>query len=260
MDGGSNDGTLQILERYRDRLQFVSAPDDGAPDAINRGFRRSRGSIFNWIGSDDLYLPGAIRAAVERFNDAPHAGVVYGGGVWIDEEGKELGDYPVAQPFDAAMLARECPLCQPAAFMRREVFEAAGLLRPELHFTFDYDLWIRLSKICRFEYLSRPLAASRMHRANKTLGSRTAVFKENIELLRRHFGYVPLNWVYGYLTYLRDGRDQFFDKLEHSPWTYLMSLPAGLKYNYRHPWRYWREWSGKLSAGNLRQLRRTRSE
>jgi hypothetical protein len=99
-----------------------------------------------------------------------------------------------------------------------------------------------------------------MHRANKTLGSRTAVFKENIELLRSHFGYVPLNWVYGYLTYLRDGRDQFFDKLEHSPWTYLMSLPAGLKYNYRHPWRYWREWSGKLSAGNLRQLRKTRSE
>ena len=59
MDGGSTDGTLKILERYRGRLQFVSEPDGGAADAINRGFRKAKGEILAWLGADDLYLPGA---------------------------------------------------------------------------------------------------------------------------------------------------------------------------------------------------------
>jgi hypothetical protein len=94
-----------------------------------------------------------------------------------------------------------------------------------------------------------------MHRDNKSLGSRAKVFEENIAVLRRHYGYVPLNWVYGYLSYLRDGRDQFFEPLQHSPAAYLAALPAGLRYNYRRPWRYLREWGSRLSPANLRRKR-----
>lgn len=254
MDGGSTDGTLDILERCRERLQYFSAPDDGAADAINRGFRRSRGSIFAWLSADDLYFPRTVETVVRHFAASKETDVIYGEGIWIDEKGTELGRYPTQAPYHARLFERECAICQPATFMRREAFETAGTLRRDLHFAFDYDLWIRLSRAHHFEAIPEMLAASRMHRRNKTLGSRRRVLEENIDLLRRHYAYVPLNWVYGYLSYRRDGRDQFFDPLRHSFVTYLMSLPEGLKYNYRHPWRYMREWSDKLAGKNLRWL------
>ena len=258
MDGASTDGTVDILDRYRDRLRYVSAPDGGAADAINRGFAQCSGSIFGWLNSDDIYLPGAIATVVRRFADSPKADVLYGEAVWIDEEEKEIGRYPTASPYRQGIFEKECGICQPATFMRREAFEHVGMLRADLHFTFDYDLWMRLSPERRFEAVPDLLAASRMHRENKSLGSRRQVFEENIDLLRRHYAYVPLNWVYGYLTYLRDGRDQFFEPLRHSAITYLASLPAGMTYNYRHPWRYLWEWGSRLTRAGL-PLRRKSS-
>ncbi len=244
MDGGSTDGTLEILDRYHGRLQYVSAPDGGAADAINRGFKQSRGSIFAWLSADDLYFPGAIENVVRQFANSPDVGVIYGEGVWIDEDDNEIGRYPTAAPYHEGIFECECGICQPSAFMRRDTFEAAGMLQRDLHFAFDYDLWIRIARVRRFQAISSVLAASRMHRKNKTLGSRRAVFEENIDVLHRHYGYVPLNWVYGYLAYRRDGRDQFFEPLRHSAGAFLMSLPEGLKYNRKHPLRYAREWAG----------------
>lgn len=256
MDGGSNDGTLEILERYRDRLTYVSAPDRGAPDAINRGFARSGGEIFAWLNADDLFLPGAIRTIVRHLAASPQVDVVYGEGNWIDEEGQTMGRYPTVSPYRPESFRQECGICQPAAFLRRGAFLAVGMLEPDLHLTFDYDLWIRLSRNHRFEAIPEVLAASRMHRDNKTLGSRETVFDENIAILRRHYGYVPVNWVYGRLIHRRDGRDQFFEPLRHNPFTYLASLPAGMRYNYRRPWRYLREWAGRLTRESLRRAGR----
>src|SRR5271165_7220284 len=223
MDGGSTDGTLAILEPYRDRLSWFSGPD-GAAAAINSGFARTRGSIVAWINADDAYEPGAISAAVAGLAQAPDAAAVYGEGVWIDEYDGLLGQYPTAMPFDAAGLAYECFLCQPAVFMRREALQAAGGMDAHLH---DYDLWIRLSRVGPFVLIPVRLARSRMHRENKTLCARKQVFQENIRVLRRHYGYVPVKWVYGYLSFLRDGRDQFFEPLRSRPLVYLASLPAG---------------------------------
>jgi glycosyltransferase involved in cell wall biosynthesis len=254
MDGGSTDGTVEILKRHSSRLRFVSAHDGGAADAINRGFEQCRGSIFGWLNADDVYLPGAIRKAVKRLAAVPEADVVCGQGCWIDEGDQPLGPYPTAIPGDARGLERECGLCQPAVFFRREAFESAGGLNAKLHFAFDYDLWIRLARQGRFAAIPEMLAASRMHRDNKTLGSRRRVFQENIELLRSHFGYVPLNWVYGYVSYLKDGRDQYFEPLRHSALAYATSLPVGIAYNYRRPWRYVKEWASRLKS-NEREKR-----
>jgi glycosyltransferase involved in cell wall biosynthesis len=253
MDGGSTDGTTQILDRYRGRLTYVSAPDGGAPDAINRGFERSRGEIFAWLNADDLYLPGAIRTAVQHFARSPHLDVVYGEGIWIDEEGKTLGRYPTLAPYRPDAFQQECGICQPAAFLRRDAFVRAGMLQPELHLTFDYDLWIRLSRDCRFEAIPQVLAASRMHRDNKSLGSRGNVFAENIAILRKHYGYVPVRWIYAQLAHRNDGRDQFFEPMQHSVLTYLATLPAGLRHNYRQPWRYLWEWASRLTPQNIRK-------
>ncbi len=258
MDGGSTDGTLEILNRYRDRLRIVSAPDEGTADAINRGFRLSRGEIFAFLNADDTYLPGAVRAAVEYLAAHPDAGGVYGDANWIAADGRPLGPYPTRE-FDPAALAEECFICQPACFLRRQVFEQAGMLDTQLHCSFDYDLWIRIARFSRLGYLKRPLANSRMRRENKTLRQRELVFRESIALLKRHFGYAPFCWVYSYTAFLLDRRDQFFEPLRPSLTKLLVSLPLGLRYNPRHPLRVIREWSACLTlAGAERQWQRIR--
>ncbi|HLG95885.1 MAG TPA: glycosyltransferase family 2 protein [Bryobacteraceae bacterium] len=252
MDGGSTDGTLSILRRFSNRLHFISAKDRGAADAVNRGFQQCRGSIWGWINSDDVYCPGAITKAVKQFCGLPDIDIVYGAGQWIDEDGDRIGPYPTLIPFDPEALGRSCGICQPAAFFRREAFEAVGGLNPSLHVAFDYDLWIRLSRERRFQAIPELLAESRMHSGNKSLARRRQVFAENIEVLRRNFGYVPPQWVYGYMTFLRDGRDQFFEPLRHSALNYLVSLPAGLAYNRERPLRYICEWAAQLKSADLK--------
>ncbi|HEY6990728.1 MAG TPA: glycosyltransferase family 2 protein [Bryobacteraceae bacterium] len=254
MDGGSTDETLSILKRYRGRLQYVSAPDNGAADAINRGFLKSTGAIFGWLNADDYYLPGAVRAAVRQLEADPEAVVVYGEALWIDEQNRELGRYPTVTPYRPDMWRHECSICQPAAFIRHDAFAGVGMLDRNLHFAFDYDLWIRLAAAGRFTAIPDTLAASRMHAASKTLGGRRLVFEENIAVLQKHFHYVPVNWVYGYLSFLRDGRDQYLAPLRHSPALYLASLVMGSRYNYRHLWRYWREWASRITPTTFRKL------
>src|SRR5580704_3967094 len=96
MDAGSTDGTVDILKRYDRRLRWISQPDRGAPDAINRGFALSRGEIFTYLNADDVYLPSAVSTAVRSF----HGDVVYGGAWWIDDAGARLAPYPV-RDFDS---------------------------------------------------------------------------------------------------------------------------------------------------------------
>ncbi len=162
MDGGSTDGTLDILRSHADRLTYVSERDDGAADAINQGFAKAQGEILAWLGADDTYLPGAVSKAVQAFAAHPDAAVVYGEGYWIGPRGEVLGRYPTA-PYDPKMFTRECSVCQPACFIRREAMEAVGMLNPGLRASFDYDLWIRLAKRYRFVHLPEYLANSRMH-------------------------------------------------------------------------------------------------
>ncbi len=249
MDGGSTDGTLDILRSFADRLTYFSAPDGGAADAINKGFAKAQGEIVAWLGADDTYPPAAISKALQAFSDHPEAAVVYGEGYWIGTSEEVLGRYPTA-PFDPAMFARECCICQPACFIRREALEAVGMLKPQLRSSFDYDLWIRLARRYPFVYVAEHFANSRMHRGNKTLGQRRTVFRESIALLSQHYGYVPVKWIYGYLSFLRDHRDQFFEPLRQSVATYLLALPVGLRYNYGHPFRYGAEWLSPLKRAN----------
>jgi len=254
MDGGSTDGTLEILERYRGRLQFFSAPDKGPTDAVNHGFARSHGPIFAWINADDEYLPGAVSTAVRHLEAHPETDVVYGEGIWTDENGKEISRYPTIAPYRADMFEQECGICQPSVFMRREAFAEAGQLNTSRNFCFDYDLWVRMARSSIFLAIPDVLSTSRMHSGSGTLAQRRLVFRDNISLLREAYDYVPVNWVYGYLSFLWDGRDQFFEPLRYSPVVYLSSLAVGSYYNYRHLGRYWKEWGSRLRPGNLLRI------
>jgi glycosyltransferase involved in cell wall biosynthesis len=250
VDGGSTDGTLEILAQYP-ALVVLTGRDRGAADAINRGFRRAHGQYFNYLNADDVLLGGAISEAVKALEAAPDAAGVYGGAAWIDAAGATIGSYPV-RDFDPKLLENECFICQPASLIRASAFEDAGMLNPDFDLTFDYEFWMRLARRGTLRRIPAPLALSRMHRANKSLGQPSTVFAETFQILRRHYAYVPFRWVYASECHRADGRDRFFEPPKYSILSYLKSLPAGLSVNPGSRLRYAMEW---LRFANLRRLR-----
>jgi glycosyltransferase involved in cell wall biosynthesis len=256
MDGGSTDSSLDILKRYEGRLAWVSAKDRGTADAINKGFERTKGALFTYVNADDLLLPGAVSTAVNALQASPDVEGVYGNAWWIDEAGARIAPYPV-HDFDPKRLESECFICQPASFVRREAFRNLGGLDPQLSLTFDYEFWMRFSRLYKLLRIDAPLACSRMHTANKSLGRKKAVFEETFLVLRKHYGYIPFSWVYSYLCFNADGRDQFFEPLQPSLPRYAQSLPRGLALNRGAMGRYFAEWLGVMSWRGL-QRRLTR--
>ena len=253
IDGGSTDGTLEILKSYGDRLRYISEPDRGPSDAAAKGLRQARGEILTWLNADDSFQPGAIRIAADYLAAHPETDVVYGEGWWIDENGAIISRYPTL-PFDPKVLERDCFICQPAAFIRASSYRRCGL-DPQVNRSFDYDLWIRMAKAgFRFDTIPEYLANSRMHQGAKTIYERGEVFEASMDLLKRHYGYIPLSWVFGYTAYRMDRRDQFFEPLRYNAWKYLVSLPVGLWLNRRKPLHFMGEWLQKGSRELARRL------
>jgi len=254
----SSDETQDVLNRYRGRVRSSRVSRQGPAAAIHAGLSQARGSILAWLSGDDTYEPGAVRTAVESFLAHPETDVVYGGACWIDQYGAPLRPYPTTS-FHPSALERDCFICQPASFFRASAYAGCGL-DLSLSVSFDYDLWIRMALHgCRFEYVPRHLANSRMHRDNLTLSHRGEVFEVSMASLGKHYGYVPLSWVFGYLAYRKDGRDQFFQPLRYSPVTYAASLPYGLSLNRRHAVRYFVEWAWTPVRGVVRACIRGRA-
>jgi glycosyltransferase involved in cell wall biosynthesis len=252
VDGGSTDETPAILAGYGDRVLWVTGRDKGPSDAAHRGFQMANGDIFAWLNADDTFLPGAVRTAVAYLAAHPEIDVVYGEGWWIDEEGAVISRYPTLD-WDPEVLERDCFICQPAAFIRASAYRRCGL-DPDINRSFDYDLWIRMAKQgFRFAAIPEYLANSRMHKGAKTIYEREAVFQASMDLLRRHYGYIPLPWVFGYTTWQRDGRDQFFEPLRPTVLNYLASLPMGFRLNPTWRVRFLIEWLIAPVRGVLRQ-------
>jgi len=247
MDGGSTDGTLDILRKYEGRLRYESQPDRGQTDAINKGFKLSRGSVFAFLCADDTYLPGAVGTAVRHLQANPgHAGI-YGEGYLTDENGKILCRYPIRE-FDPELLKSDCFICQPASFLRRDAFLEAGMMDVNLQFGLDYDFWIRLAQRHTLRKVDDYLATSRMHRGAKTLRDRAAVFKASIDILEAHYGYAPYTQIYGYCSALLDPRDGFFEPVRPSPFKYALAVLYGSLRNFRHLPRYWKECLGEAAV------------
>jgi glycosyltransferase involved in cell wall biosynthesis len=241
MDGGSSDETVEILrdyeQRYPGRFTWISEKDAGQSDAVNKGFLRTKGQIFTFLNSDDTYLPGAVRAAVEAFVAHPEVAVVYGDAWYTDEQNAVIKKYTVS-PYSHAELGRSCCICQPAALVRADVFREAGMLDVNLHLTLDYDLWLKISAGYPMFKIDRPMANSRMWADNKTLSRRRVTFQEVVKILQRNRGYVPLNWVYGYAAFLLDGKDGFYQVSQPSLRGFALATMMGLWFNRRRPWQF----------------------
>ena len=183
VDGASTDGSLEIIQRYSKQLDWwVSEPDSGQADALNKGLRHARGEIVAWLNSDDLYLPGAIKQAVSALLANPELGMVFGDAISMDASGRPLnklvfGDWGLAE------LLRFRIICQPAVFMRRSALEEAGRLDSSYHFMLDHHLWLRMARIAPVQHIPAFWAAARHHLGAKNVAQAAAFGEETLRLL-----------------------------------------------------------------------------
>jgi len=169
VDGGSTDGSLEVIRKYEDRLAWwVSEPDHGQADAINKGFARATGKYVAWLNSDDLYFPGAIRKAVETLEQSPHIGLVYGNLLSINARGEHVNSIRYQQYALEDLLAFQI-IGQPTVFMRRSTLEEVGYLSEEYHYLLDHHLWLRIAAETGIKYVSQPWAAARYHPTAKNI-------------------------------------------------------------------------------------------
>lgn len=169
VDGGSTDGSVDILRRYGPWLAYwVSEPDAGQTDAIRKGIRKASGEIVAWLNSDDLYCPDALKTAGAFLKANPGIGLLYGDCEMIDEEGHVTGRFSVRQG-DLTELLGENFIPQPSTFCRRRAWEAVEGPDPALQYVMDYDLWIRqLLNGVRAAYLPAVLSRFRYHSVSKS--------------------------------------------------------------------------------------------
>jgi glycosyltransferase involved in cell wall biosynthesis len=196
-DGGSDDETTEILKRYDNQIRWISEPDNGQADAVNKGIGMTTGDVIAWINSDDVYYPGAFEKVKAIFETYPDVQAVYGDAEHIDEYDQFIESYP-AEHWSYERLIQTCYLCQPAVFFRRELIEKFGGLNAALNYCMDYELWLRYGKCTNFYYLPEKLAGSRLYKSNKTLGQRVAVHHEINDMLHQKFGSVPDKWILEY--------------------------------------------------------------
>ncbi len=173
-DGGSNDGTVEILKSYGDRVAWNSEKDNGQIDAINKGLRAVTGDVVGWVNSDDVLLPGALDRVARAFAANPKLEWVHGRCVIIDEHDREirhlvsLYKHFRSRHHSFANLLTENYVSQMTAFWRRAVHDEIGYLDPTFDLAFDYDLFLRLARRSDPVYFDDPIACFRMYDTSKS--------------------------------------------------------------------------------------------
>jgi glycosyltransferase involved in cell wall biosynthesis len=170
IDGGSTDGTVDIIKRYEHQLSFwVSERDQGQTEAINKGFARAKGDVFAWINSDDTYEPGAVSAAIKYLQEHPDVGMVYGDCNFINNGGKVIGQFDAAQTNYHLIRRGYVHIPQQTMFFRADLWNQVGPLDPSFYFAMDYDLWTRISARSKIKYVPQTWANFRLHTSGKTI-------------------------------------------------------------------------------------------
>jgi glycosyltransferase involved in cell wall biosynthesis len=191
IDGGSTDGTLEILKKYQDHVRWTSEKDHGQSEAINKGFQQARGEILAYLNSDDCYEPGALIRVGNFFMDHPQTHWLTGKCRIIDEQGREIRRAITA--YKNLWLRLHTPslllvldyISQPATFWRRDVVERVGLFDVNEHYSMDYDYSLRVLQHYRLWVMDHTLAAFRVHPGSKS-GQIRRHFATDLEVARRY--------------------------------------------------------------------------
>jgi glycosyltransferase involved in cell wall biosynthesis len=243
MDGGSQDETVAIAQRYAtlhpDKMIVISERDTGQSNAINKGWRRATGDILAWLNADDLYFPDTVEKAVSCFQAQPQTAWLYGCPRLVNADGTPNAFRYHTFPWDYERLLNfGCYITQPTVFLRRQVIDEFGLLDESLHYGMDYDYWLRIGKRYPPAFVPQVRAIVKIFAETK---SRSGSYKRLMELeriIRRHGGDdLPLTmrhqWVEGVL-------DELLRTARAGHW-------ADFRARWRELWRYPR-WVGHGTA------------
>ncbi len=163
IDGGSTDGTIDILKSYGDKIKWASEPDRGHADAINKGWQRSQGKILAWLNADDVWVvPSAASQAVAYLEAHPDVDVVYGDCGATDDDGNLVG-MSYLHEWDLEYAVEHCDHCipQPAAFIRRRALDKVGGLDAAFYQKKDHELWLRIGLVGKIAHTPVLLAHAR---------------------------------------------------------------------------------------------------
>jgi len=171
IDGGSTDGSLEIIQKYDKNVSFwISEKDKGQSEAINKGFAKTTGNIVTWLNSDDVLMPGALHKVASYFKDNERAGVIHGKTILFGETQKELlrgaeADHSGCQYFAGMSFP------QPSSFFRKEVLDQIGFLDPQWHYGMDYDFFLRAACIAPFLRVEDTFSKYRLHIESKSMNA-----------------------------------------------------------------------------------------
>lgn len=221
VDGGSTDGTVDILSRYSADLIWTSEKDRGQSDAINKGLRRATGDVVAFLNSDDTYEPGALARVAGYFEQHPEVQWAYGKCRIVDEHDKEIRR-PITwyknlllRRYSYRKLLAENFISQPATFWRRQLHNEVGYLNEDEHYVMDYEFWLRLGRRYPAGVIPGYLAAFRMYDASKSGSLSNPQFRDELRvakafsngdrlpILLHRFNYRKIVWTYGLMAKIR---------------------------------------------------------
>lgn len=192
VDGGSTDGSLDVLRAYGGAVRWISEPDDGQADALNKGLAMAAGDVVGWLNSDDLYEPGALDAVAQVFAAEPATQWVYGKVRVVDADGREIRRWITRyknlrmRRWSYAKLLAENWISQMGVFWRRDAGAEVGPFRTDLNWCMDYDYWLRLGQRWPGRFVDRYLAAFRWYPTSKSGAGFARQFREESAVARAH--------------------------------------------------------------------------
>ncbi|HEX6386420.1 MAG TPA: glycosyltransferase family 2 protein [Anaerolineae bacterium] len=201
IDGGSSDGSVEIIRKYEPWLSYwTSEPDRGQSDAINKGFARASGQIFGWLNSDDVYEPGALQRVAGYFAAEPACELLYGTGWYLDANSVKTEACSWIRSFDPDLLLTFNFILQPAAFWRRSLWQRTGELNISYHWAMDWEWFIRATRTAPPHFLREDFARWRITPEIKTRSGGDVRRAELAEISRKYGG----RWQPTYLAYRLD--------------------------------------------------------
>ncbi len=183
VDGRSTDGSVEIIQKFAHQLAWwISEPDSGQAEAINKGFARARGEFVAWLNSDDMYAPGMLNQAIEVLRAHPEVGLVFGNAVSINEDGLPLNEATFGDWTLKDLMAFNI-IWQPAVVFRKSVLDQAGYLNPKYHYMLDHHLWLRMARHSTLKYVPHLWAFARHHSFAKNVAQPEGFGREALEVL-----------------------------------------------------------------------------